>query len=73
MPLPPSATLPDTGISGRSDSVQPFNTFIVGILRKWWWLVTGIIGGVLFIPNLLGINPDVSRTVGLVVLVVCFL
>jgi hypothetical protein len=52
---------------------QSLKEFITAVLQKWGWLVTGIFGGGVFVLNLLGINPSVSRTIGVTILVVCLL
>ena len=51
---------------------KTFCVFLLAVLRKWGWLVTGVVGGGFFYANLLGINPVIARPIGIVVLVICF-
>lgn len=52
---------------------KTFIVFIKAVSRKWVWLVTGVVGGGIFAINLLGIEPTISRVIGIGVLVGCLL
>ena len=47
--------------------------FVKAVARKWGWLVTGVVGGGTFVLNLLGIDPTMSKVIGIAILGVCLL
>ena len=48
-----------------------FKAFTRAVFHKWGWIVTGLIGGGVFILNSFGINPSFSKVIGACVLVIC--
>jgi hypothetical protein len=43
--------------------------FLRALGQRWWWLVTSMCGGVLFIVGLVGLTPTFTWVLGLVILV----
>lgn len=48
-----------------------FNAFIKDIFKRWWYLVTGIISGIISTISLIGINPTMSLTIGFIIFGIC--
>ncbi len=48
-------------------------SFLRSIAQRWWWLVTGIVGGGQAVSSLVGITPQIPWFVGVSVFLVCLL
>ncbi len=48
-------------------------SFFRGILQKWWWIVTGLVGGLQSVASITGIESTIPWYVGIAVLAVCLL
>jgi hypothetical protein len=51
---------------------KPIIAFAQTVVKRWWWLVVGVIGGAQSVVSGVGLAPYIPWGIGLGVFVLCF-